>query len=58
MTIADLACLVRLMRSAQVDYFRTRSTDTLRLSKELEKRTDRAVSDILDPPTPLWKEQP
>ena len=32
--------LVNEMRSAQINYFRTRSKGTLELSKQLEKRVD------------------
>jgi arsenate reductase-like glutaredoxin family protein len=48
MTLDELAALVRQMRQAQNEYFRERSPQYLNLSKELERRVDRAVADILD----------
>lgn len=37
--------LVFEMRSAQINYFRTRSKDVLQLSKQLEKRVDEYLID-------------
>lgn len=48
MKVHELAELVRQMRDAQKSYFRERSPQWLSQSKELERRVDRAVSDVLD----------
>ena len=48
MTATDLAELVRQMRTAQKTYFRERSPQCLSVSKELERRVDKAVSDVLE----------
>lgn len=48
MNITELATLVRQMRDAQRTYFRERSPQALNASKELERRVDRAVADVLD----------
>lgn len=48
MNITELATLVRQMRDAQRTYFRERSPQALNTSKELERRVDRAVADVLD----------
>ena len=37
--------LVYEMRSAQINYFRTRSKEVLQLSKQLEKRVDEYLID-------------
>jgi hypothetical protein len=37
--------LVYEMRSAQINYFRTRGKDVLQLSKQLEKRVDEYLID-------------
>ncbi len=44
MTKSDFFSLVRDMRNAQREYFRTRSKDSLRRSKALEKQVDEALS--------------
>ena len=44
MTSAEFYSLVREMRNAQREYFRTRSNDSLMKSKALEKRVDEALS--------------
>lgn len=41
--IQALARLVREMREAQRDYFRTRSREALQVSKSLEAKVDRAL---------------
>lgn len=53
MTIIELALLVRDVRDAQRAYFKpsTRSLATLEASKKAERALDRALSEILDPPT-------
>lgn len=48
MTIVEFARLVADCRRAQKVYFRDRTPGDLSKSKELEKRVDRAVLDILD----------
>jgi hypothetical protein len=49
MTTTELAELAKRMRDKQKEYFRTRSTAVLEESKELERRFDAAVSEVLDP---------
>ena len=44
MTSMDFYSLVKEMREAQKEYFRTRSKDSLKRSKALEKRVDEALS--------------
>ena len=44
----DFVELVLQMRQAQKDYFRDRSQQALSYSKELERRVDKAASDILN----------
>ena len=39
--------LVYEMRAAQINYFRTRSKDALKESKQLEKRVDKYLLDII-----------
>lgn len=41
MTYNEFEQLVYEMRSAQINYFRTRSKDVLQQSKQLEKRVDK-----------------
>jgi hypothetical protein len=41
----DFEKLVYEMRSAQINYFRTRSRDVLQLSKQFEKRVDEYLRD-------------
>ena len=54
MRIHELAELVKEMRAAQKEFFRTdpsdqdRRRDAVSRSKELERRVDRVVGDILD----------
>lgn len=50
----ELATLVRQMRDAQKTYFRERSPQALNYSKELERRVDKAVSDVLDKQVELF----
>lgn len=45
-TLNDLVGLVREMRTAQKQYFATRSKEALTRSKNLEKRVDKAISDL------------
>ena len=40
----DFRALVRRMRQAQKEYFKTRNSGWLRLSKDLEKKVDDALS--------------
>lgn len=44
MTSAEFNSLVREMRNAQREYFRTRSKERLMKSKALERRVDNALS--------------
>ena len=44
MTSAEVYSLVREMRNAQREYFRTRSKESLMKSKTLEKQVDEALS--------------
>ncbi len=44
----ELAKLIADMRSAQKEYFRTRSDSALASAKALERRVDEAVKGILD----------
>ena len=50
MTAVELAKLVADMRNAQKEYFRIRSGPALEKSKQLEKRVDAAVKELLDQP--------
>lgn len=50
MTITELARLVRAMRGAQRQYFRTRSSADLEHSKAMERQLDATVAEILEPP--------
>lgn len=47
MTAKELATIVQIMRTAQRNYFRTRSTDTLDDCKTYERQVDLAVAAIL-----------
>jgi hypothetical protein len=49
MTTTELAELAKRMRDKQKEYFRTRKPDVLEESKELERRFDAVVSQVLDP---------
>ena len=51
MTAVYLAKLVADMRNAQREYFRTKSSAALGMSKALERRVDRAVEDVLRQPS-------
>jgi hypothetical protein len=48
-TTHDVAGLGKEMRDKQKEYFRTRKPDVLEESKELERRFDAVVSQVLDP---------
>lgn len=52
MTTNDLAYLVKRMRDAQKNYFRTRAPEVLGESKKLEREVDAAVKGVLEPPAP------
>jgi len=54
MKTEDLAVLVREMRDAQKAYFKERSPQQLSVSKELERRVDKVVADILDKQTKMF----
>lgn len=43
---------VKAMREAQKEYFRTRSHDSLRKSKALEKRVDGMIDEYFKPKQP------
>lgn len=49
MTTRELAETVWAMRSAQVEYFRTRSLEVLERARDLERRVDLAVARIRVP---------
>lgn len=46
MTAKDFFNLVEQMRKNQKDYFKTRSTEYLRKSKELEKQVDNEITRV------------
>ena len=46
MTARDFFDLVTEMRKNQKDYFKTRSTEALRKSKELEKQVDDEIARV------------
>jgi hypothetical protein len=48
-TVEELARLVNEMRTAQKEYFRTRSGSALENSKRLERKVDEAVGEVLRP---------
>lgn len=48
MTVEGLAKLVREMRKKQKEYFRYRHATVLQESKDLERRVDIAVEEVLD----------
>lgn len=48
MNLADLSRLVADMRSAQKEYFRTRSSTALERSKQLERQVDKALQELAD----------
>ena len=45
----QIVTAVKLMREAQKEYFRTRSHDSLRKSKALEKRVDGMIEEYFNP---------
>ena len=47
MTTEDLARLVNEMRTAQREFFRTRSDSALNDAKAAEAKVDKAVNDVL-----------
>jgi len=52
MTTTEFKQLVKEMRQAQIDYFRTRDKDCLILSKRLEKKVDAALEEQQTMPLP------
>lgn len=44
MTTGDFADLVKKMRGAQKEYFKTRSSDSLQRSKDYERKVDEVLS--------------
>ncbi len=58
MTVLELAFLVAEMRKAQKHYFRTRGQGDLEFSKQLEKRVDKAVEEVIRQPALFDLEQP
>ena len=44
MTTGDFADLVKKMRDAQKEYFKTRSSDSLQRSKDYERKVDEVLS--------------
>jgi hypothetical protein len=56
MTLEELAELGRAMRRVQRSYFQRRKREDIDLARELERRFDRACSDILEPRSmPLFR---
>ena len=45
----EIITAVKAMREAQKEYFRTRSHDSLRKSKALEKRVDDMIEEYFNP---------
>ena len=45
----EIITAVKLMREAQKEYFRTRSHESLRKSKALEKRVDDMIEEYFNP---------
>ena len=45
----EIITAVKAMREAQKEYFRTRSHDSLRKSKALEKRVDGMIEEYFNP---------
>jgi len=59
MTLTELARLVKTMRDVQDRYFRTRQPSLLHVARDMERRVDAAVKNVLHPPTPdLFEEEP
>lgn len=52
MTREELARLVASMRAKQSEYFRDRNPSLLNVCRDLERRVDRAIDEILNPPQP------
>ena len=52
MTHTEFVQLVKDMRQAQKDYFRTRTNASLVASKDLESQVDKAVKEFITPPAP------
>ncbi len=48
----EIITAVKAMREAQKEYFRTRSHDSLRKSKALEKRVDDMIEAYFNPKQP------
>ena len=46
-TVTELAKLVQVTRAAQKDYFASRTRSALELSKNLERKLDRVVIQVL-----------
>ena len=55
MTLENFVECVAAMRNAQRQYFKTRSSDWLEKSKELERNIDRMIADFRDPQGDLFK---
>lgn len=52
MTAEELARLAKKVRDAQRYYFSTRTSQALNESKDHERRLDKAIDAILNPPRP------
>lgn len=50
--LVELALMVKRMRDCQKEYFRTRQGNLLAICRDWEKRIDKAVEEILNPPSP------
>lgn len=55
MTLGEFKRLARAMRQAQKEYFRSRSAESLELSKELETKFDAALNESMSRETDLKK---
>jgi hypothetical protein len=51
----DFLKLIQDMRQAQRDYFRSRTSENLQKSKELERRVDAEVKSLLDKQATLFE---
>ena len=59
MTAKELARLVKSMREVQKRFFAgERSSELIRQAKDWERRTDKAVAEVLDDRPSLFAEEP
>lgn len=57
MGLMEFARHVRLMRTAQREYFKTKLPGVLAVARYQERRVDRALKEILDDPLPIFDSQ-